>query len=185
MLLWLKVCLCFRQEGLWQPCQRMCRKCITLSEKELTNCARVLSVIPYSSSRSLIPQYQDLGPIILAREHLHAHARILKHTDLISTWKQILQSPSQLCAQLSWWLHLVYISLELNHSLERGCCLSQICSFPCLLLIRQDYWNNASSCSLKALQGERSRADMHTCMFRNKKQLSEQLSLNKKLTHTG
>lgn len=129
--------------------------------------------------RSLIPQYQDLGSIILAQKHLHAHARTLKHTDLISTWKQILLGPPELCAQLSWWLHLVYISLELNHDLERGCCLSQICRFPSLLLIRHDYWNNASNCALKAPQGERSRADMHTCKFRNKKQLSGKLSLIK------
>lgn len=144
----------------------------------------MLSVFRTAFSGSLIPLYQDLGSIILAQKHLRAHARIVKHTDLISTWKQILQSPSQLCAQLSWWLHLVYISPELNHGLEQGCCLAQTCSFPSLLLIRQDYLNNASDCSLKAPQGERSRADMHTRMFRNTKQIEGEKKPTQTHRHT-
>lgn len=80
---------------------------------------------------------------------VHAHAQTLTLTDLISTWKQILQYPPVWCAKLSWWLHLVYISLELDHNLQQGFCLSLICSLAYLLLIRKSFQNNASNCAHK------------------------------------
>lgn len=124
---------------------------------------------------------QALWPISFALVHkqsnsqmhrrTHAHTQTLTHTDLISTWKRILQHPPVWCAKLSWWLHLVYISPELDHDLQQGCCLSLICSLAYLLLIRKIFQNNASNCAHKALQGERSRADMHTYSLKNKQLL--------------
>lgn len=61
---------------------------------------RCLSVVHNAIRRSLILQHQALESIILARKHLHARARTLKHTDSISTWKQILQRPPERCAKL-------------------------------------------------------------------------------------
>lgn len=102
----------------------------------------------------------------LVHKHLnsqmHAHTQTqlshkykYTHTDLISTWKQTLQHPrGELCAKLSWWLHLVYISLELDHDLQQGCCLPQLCGLAYLQLIRRIFQNNASNCVHKALQGD-------------------------------
>lgn len=50
-------------------------------------------------------------------KHLSS-CQIQMHRDLIST--------CELSAKLSWWVHLVYISLELDHDLQQGCCLPQL-----------------------------------------------------------